>query len=624
MRLRSLRLKNFRCFSEVTEINFDDLTAIVGKNDSGKSSILDALELFFDDKLKPDQDDCSVGASEKIIEITCVFDELPEEIVIDATHKTSLGQEYLLNNEGLLEIKREYNAALKAPKLERTCVMAEHPIGANVNDLLSLKNAALKERAKELGLDLSSVNTSINSHLRRAIRLSQGDLELKLQPLQISDLPGAKDIWERLRATLPMFFLFKADRSSTDQDEEAQDPMKAAVKVAIGKMEEQLNEVSSLVAAEIENIVGLTIENIARLDNELGAEIEPFFDNPNWATIFKIKLKDELGISINKRGSGARRIVLLGFLQAQAQQLLEESGPSRSVIYAIEELETAQHPDKQKKLYMSIKELADSAGTQVMLTTHTPALGRLLPTESLRYVAIENEGLRGIHGGTERTYDLVASALGVLPDNGVKLFLGVEGVHDINFLCGISHVLLGCGEDYVDLEDLEERGSVVLLPLGGSSLAAWVSKLAPLNRPEVHIFDRDAGSDEEPKCRDILSEYNSQENCTAFVTGKREMENYIHPDAIKTALGIEVSVGDSDDVYANVLEKVRDASEGGVSCSFEGCIGKRRTVRKDSIKFHLNYCCVRMMTPEMLDERDPDGEVRNWLTTIGAAVGSGQ
>lgn len=620
MRLKSLRLKNYRCFSELTEIDFEDLTAIVGKNDSGKSSILDALELFFDDRPKLDQDDCSVDAIEKSIEITCLFDELPDELVIDATHRTSLKEEFLLNQEGLLEIKQVYNAALKTPKLDYTCLMAEHPTADRIDDLLSLKNADLKKRAIELEVDVSNINTSINAQLRKAIRHSRDDLQLELRPLQISDLPGAKDIWDRLKDSLPMFFLFKADRPSTDQDEEAQDPMKAAVKVAIGKMEEQLNEVSTLVAKEIEHIVGLTLENIENLDNDLAARIEPFFDNPNWATIFKIKLKDELGISINKRGSGARRIVLLGFLQAQAQQLLEESAPDRSVIYAIEELETAQHPDKQRKLYMSVADLAGSARTQVMLTTHTPALGRLLPTDSLRYIDIGQAGQRVIHGGTEETYDLVASSLGVLPDNDVKLFLGVEGIHDINFLCGVSRMLIDSGEELLDLEALQEAGSVVLLPLGGSSLAAWVARLAPLKRPEVHIFDRDAGPEDEPKCNDVVAEFDSQEGCTTFVTSKREMENYIHPDAIMAALGIDIEVGDDDDVYANVLEKVRKASGDGIRCSYEGCIGKRNTVKKSSIKFHLNYCCVRTMTPEMLDERDPKGEIRGWLQAIAQEI----
>ncbi|CEG06920.1 hypothetical protein BN961_00299 [Afipia felis] len=39
MRLKSLSLKNFRCFTD-EEIEFDDYTALVGANNAGKSAAL--------------------------------------------------------------------------------------------------------------------------------------------------------------------------------------------------------------------------------------------------------------------------------------------------------------------------------------------------------------------------------------------------------------------------------------------------------------------------------------------------------------------------------------------------------------------------------------------------------
>ena len=41
MKIESLTLKNFRGYSGETTINFENLTAFVGKNDIGKSSILE-------------------------------------------------------------------------------------------------------------------------------------------------------------------------------------------------------------------------------------------------------------------------------------------------------------------------------------------------------------------------------------------------------------------------------------------------------------------------------------------------------------------------------------------------------------------------------------------------------
>ncbi|BDS22935.1 hypothetical protein KAM546c_41960 [Enterobacter roggenkampii] len=48
MRLRKLKLKNFRGYRNSTEIIIDEsMTGIVGRNDFGKSTILEALAIFF-------------------------------------------------------------------------------------------------------------------------------------------------------------------------------------------------------------------------------------------------------------------------------------------------------------------------------------------------------------------------------------------------------------------------------------------------------------------------------------------------------------------------------------------------------------------------------------------------
>ena len=49
--------------------------------------------------------------------------------------------------------------------------------------------------------------------------------------------------------------------------------------------------------------------------------------------------------------------------------------------------------------------------------------------------------------------------------------------------------------------------------------------------------------------------------------------------------------------------------------------GRRRL--KLQIKRKLNHDVVLQMTPVMLDESDPRGEVRSWLTAIADAVGGG-
>ena len=48
MKLKQLKLKNFRGYNSDTYLEVSDLTALIGKNDVGKSTILEALEIFFE------------------------------------------------------------------------------------------------------------------------------------------------------------------------------------------------------------------------------------------------------------------------------------------------------------------------------------------------------------------------------------------------------------------------------------------------------------------------------------------------------------------------------------------------------------------------------------------------
>lgn len=47
MRLTELKLANFRGYRAETLVPIDPLTVFIGRNDAGKSSILDALNIFF-------------------------------------------------------------------------------------------------------------------------------------------------------------------------------------------------------------------------------------------------------------------------------------------------------------------------------------------------------------------------------------------------------------------------------------------------------------------------------------------------------------------------------------------------------------------------------------------------
>jgi energy-coupling factor transporter ATP-binding protein EcfA2 len=120
MRLVQLKVSNFRCFKEETVVNFDNLVLFIGKNDSGKSSLLDAMDIFFNEA--PEQDDVCVHGSDKKVSIACVFDDLPTELVIDEQHPTNLSAEYLLNRDGRLEVVKVFNCSGSGKVKRQVCL----------------------------------------------------------------------------------------------------------------------------------------------------------------------------------------------------------------------------------------------------------------------------------------------------------------------------------------------------------------------------------------------------------------------------------------------------------------------------------------------------------------------
>ena len=612
MRLIRIALKNFRCYKKFTAIDLGDITTLIGKNECGKSTVLDALQIFFDDAI-PDCDDATMSGDKSEVTIACTFDGLPQSLVIDADYPTDLASEYLLNEDGQLEIHKVYTCALKKPKLLDVYARCCHPTTEGASDLLQLKNAQLKERAKELGIALDGVDTRVNTQLRRAVWSAFDDLAPASQLVPLS-AETAKRIWDMLKLQLPAYAVFKSDRPSTDQDAEAQDPMKTAIKEAIKEKEDELEKIAEYVELQVEDIAKRTVEKLRDMDPALASELRPRFTPPAWANVFKVSLTGDEDIPINKRGSGIRRLILLNFFRAKAEQRATERA-APSVIYAVEEPETSQHPDNQRMLVRALTELALHPDCQVILTTHVPALARLLPLESLRYLEITGDGARLIHSGDDQTYELVSRALGVLPDTNVRVFVGVEGPNDINFLTSLSAALHAAGENVPDLEREERDSRVVFVPLGGGNLAQWSSRLAQLNIPEFYIFDRGPAPPKVSPHQSTVDAMNARENCTARLTGKKEMENYLHPEAIFAARGVKVSFGDFDDVPALVAQSFHEESES--SKAWSDLEPEDRRKKEARAKLWLNTGASSRMTPAMLDERDSTGQVRAWLAEIG-------
>ena len=600
MKLVSLTLSNFRCFRDETRIAFDDLTAIIGENDVGKSSALEALEVFFNsDVVKIENGDLSVTAEDNIVTITCEFTDLPQLLVLDAQAETSLGEEYLLASNGHLCIRKTYNLSSARAK-EEVSVLAQHPTADKYADLLQLNNTALKRRFKELQIDEGTASLNNNPSMRHAIWQSCEDLQLDRVQVPVAKEDG-KRIWDKLGEHLPLFALFQSDRSSRDSDSEVQDPMKLAIATALAEpdIQNKLSEVVEAVRSKAVDLANRTHETLVKIAPHIARELTPEFKaDPKWPGLFSLALNSDQGIPMNKRGSGVRRMILVSFFRAEAERRLQD-GQVRNIVYALEEPETSQHPNNQRILLESFQDLSSEPGCQVLLTTHSPGFAAYLPMACFRFMRRDATGKRNIVAGPDSSWEDIAETLGVIPDNRVQVLVCVEGPTDVKAMGWLSNALHLADQT---LPDLSSDPRIAFIPLGGGTLKHWVSQgyLRPFGRPEVHIYDGDTTAYGAQV--DLVNE--RTDGSWAVQTKKREIENYLHWQAVKDGIGVELDFGDDDDVPKLISQTLAKEPTG-------------RQWNSKTVKGKLADHAFPKMTAALIEQRDSEGEVEKWMRRVG-------
>jgi putative ATP-dependent endonuclease of the OLD family len=100
----------------------------------------------------------------------------------------------------------------------------------------------------------------------------------------------------------------------------------------------------------------------------------------------------------------------------------------------------------------------------------------------------------------------------------------------------------------------------------------------------------------------------------AFLTAKRELENYIHEEAIRAEYGFAVVVDDWCDVPDMVAEHVHTAGGGRRAWTLLDLEIKRK--KQSRAKRRLNAGATAHMTLLQLQEKDPGGEILRWLHAI--------
>jgi predicted ATP-dependent endonuclease of OLD family len=405
MKIKSIKIENFRGYKNEVCVDFDTFTAFVGRNDVGKSTVMEALDIFFYDGkglIKLDKDDINKEGKKEgknDVKISVCFTELPSTVIIDESNETTLQSEYLLNSQGDLEIIKLYKNAATTASGIKVSIKASHPTNKACADLLLKKQSALLEILDKNNLTCSDRRK--NAEVRSAIWNyfnKTNDLQLTEIEIDVNSKEGdIKALWGKLQSYMPYYSLFQSDRKNSDGDNEIQDPLKEAVKQIINDsdLQEKLDYVANKVREKLQEVSDLTLSKIKEMNEDIANSLHPkvpMTQDLKWSDVFKgLSITGDEDIPINKRGSGVKRLILLNFFRAEAERRQREAN-NQHIIYAIEEPETSQHKHHQKMLIDALKTLAATNGVQIIITTHSSDIVKQLKFSQLKLIRNTDTG----------------------------------------------------------------------------------------------------------------------------------------------------------------------------------------------------------------------------------------
>lgn len=394
--------------------------------------------------------------------------------------------------------------------------------------------------------------------------------------------------------------MFKADRENKDGDTEVQNPLRVATKNVLKGIEDKLDEVRKTIEEQVTQIGMDTIEKMKELDPDIAGQLRTVVNSKAWDTLFSFELIDDYDIPLNKRGSGVRRLLLLSYLRAEAERRAKEN-VNGNIIYAIEEPETAQHPDYQKKLIESIMDLSENPMHQIIITTHTPEIAKLARVDQIIFIKKENREPVIVNDQANKINEIIKT-LGIHENIYSKVVICVEGENDISFLKNINRI-----EEFRSIVDLSSD-DVAMIPMHGGSLKNWIQRdyLKKSNIKEIHLYDSDVR-----EYREIVEEMNRQSDGRrkGFITERYEMENYIPRSLVEQQFDIDLS--DYSDEWGTKLD-IPKLLVGKVGSK----MGRDEDEKEKRIKMILNGSVMKKCTFDMISKMGNEEEIIKWFEEI--------
>lgn len=398
------------CFKSVkyVEVEFQNFTPILGANNAGKSTILRAIDVFFDPAPKIDKHDHFKSDPNIPILITVTFGNLtPTEC--DAFKGS------IINNE--ITITREVSSSDRHGGY--AIYRKSHP------DFQDFYNQTSKSERRRIYSDLRRDNnllpTAANADDCEASLLAyEAAHEDELVATRMRGFLGAVNIANGIIKRKTNYIVVPAVKDGGDLDSEKTSPIVSLLNSITRQTLENKLDLQSYLKEAKENIESLANPEeepmLSSIGNDITGILKGYYSDAaveaSWDKTDIIQINyPRATISVSHRGvdlpiqslgHGLQRILIFSVLQYLAKNQNDGEGndlsgegfsePLSDIIIAIEEPEIYQHPIKQRQIYKNIRSLVEGFDKvtgiriQVIFTTHSEKMVAISDFDSLRLI----------------------------------------------------------------------------------------------------------------------------------------------------------------------------------------------------------------------------------------------
>lgn len=384
MYISKIVIKGFRSLQDV-ESNLTKYSTLIGKNDSGKSSFLKAIQLLFDSNTNFKPDD------------PCRFPEQGDEYFIEGVIEDCSNADLKFDGNQL-RIRRTFansqsqlNYWGRVPRLDTLKRMAEGTLtkgdftqeqnfeeevkefAKNCLDELCPTGRVPKETWQELYKRLEDEN--FVEYEDGWSHLDSQTLSSIVQVVMLeADVRGEEQVTGSGRSVLNQVGGLLLRESTKNYP---------GIADAVGKLNDEIikvatkNDDGKWLLDDLNNFESVLSEEVQRFDTTVVAQ--PTLTPPKLPNVefsVNVSISDEWIDGLDKMGHGLRRSVVFAMLRAhrrlkEKDSQLKIKTDSPLYLFLVEEPELYLHPQAERRRMKELKELAEDENAQVILCTHS-------------------------------------------------------------------------------------------------------------------------------------------------------------------------------------------------------------------------------------------------------------